>query len=299
LYPRQFEYFAPETLREASLILRKYKADAKVLAGGHSLIPLMKLRLASPKYIVDINRIEGMDYVKKVGNSLRIGALTRYYEIEGSKVIKECCPIITEAVRTIGDSQVRSRGTLGGNLSHADPANDLPVVMLALDAKFVVKGLTEPRVIKASEFYTDVFTTALRNSEILTEARIPLSLSKSSGSFQKFERRAGDFAIVSAAVQLSLDDRGRCKYAGIGLGAVGPTPIKAKEAEKILLGKAITEDTILAAAEKCKEISSPSSDLSGSSEYKRQMVKVFVSRALHHASRRIGIARHHDLHLVN
>lgn len=289
MYPRRFEYFSPRTLHEASSILRKYKGDAKVLAGGHSLIPLMKLRLASPKYLVDINRIDGLDYIKKTRNHLRIGALTRYYEIEDSDVIKECCPIIAEAVRTIGDAQVRSRGTLGGNLSHADPANDLPVVMLALGSNFVVKGLSEQRFIKASEFYTDLFTTVLRNGEILTEARIPLSSSKSAGSFQKFERRCGDFAIVSAAVQLALDDEGRCEYAGIGLGAVGPTPIKAKEAEKLLLGRKITEDTMLAAAEKCKEISSPTSDLSGSAEYKRQMVKVFVSRALHHAGQKICV----------
>jgi carbon-monoxide dehydrogenase medium subunit len=295
LYPRRFEYFSPRTLREASHLLKKYKGEAKVLAGGHSLIPLMKLRLASPKYVVDINRIEGLDFVKRTKNYLRIGALTRYYELEDSDLIRESCPILLEAVQTIGDTQVRSRGTLGGNLSHADPANDLPVVMLALDATYIVKGLGEQRVIKASEFYTDLFTTKLRSGEILIEARVPIIYSpfsasqSSAGSFQKFERRTGDFAIVSVALQIAVDEEGICNYAGIGLGAVGPTPIKAREAEKLLVGKRITADRILAVAEKCKEISNPMSDLSGSVEYKKEMVKVFVSRALNQAKQRIGL----------
>lgn len=251
-----------------------------MLAGGYSLIPLMKLRLASPKYVVDINRINGLDYVKKTGNTLRIGALTRYYEIEGSGVIEKSCHILTETVRSIGDAQVRSRGTAGGNLSHGDPANDLPVAMLALDAEYTIRGPSKQRTIKASKFYTDVFTTALRIGEILTEVRVRIPGTKSGGSFQKFERRAGDFSIVSAAAQLTLDNQDKCKYAGIALGAVSSTPIKVQEAEKLLTGKVITEDEIEQAAEKCKEISSPTSDLSGSAEYKRDMVKVFAQRAL-------------------
>ncbi len=286
LHPREFEYFAPKTLHEASLLLKKHKSDSKVLAGGYSLIPLMKLRLASPKYVVDINRINGLDYVKKAGNTLRIGALTRYHEIEYSDAIKRSCPILAETVRGIGDAQVRSRGTVGGNLSHGDPANDLPVAMLALDAEFTIRGPSKQRTIKASKFYTDVFTTALRVGEILTEVKFRIPGTKSGGSFQKFERRAGDFAIVSAAAQLTLDNQDKCKYVGIGLGAVSSTPIKVQEAEKLLIGKVITKDAIERAAEKCKEVSSPTSDLSGSAEYKRDMVKVFAQRALHTALER-------------
>jgi aerobic carbon-monoxide dehydrogenase medium subunit len=286
LHPREFEYFAPKTLREASLLLKKHKDSAKVLAGGCSLIPLMKLRLASPKYIVDINRIGGLDYVKRTGNTLRIGALTRYYEIEYSDVIKRSCPILAETVRSIGDPQVRSRGTVGGNMSHGDPANDLPVAMLALDAELVIKGPSKQRTIRASKFYTDVFTTTLSTGEILTEIRLHIPGMKTGGSFQKFERRAGDFAIVSAAAQLTLDNQNRCKYAGISLGAVGPTPIKVQEAEKLLIGKEITEDMIRGAAEKCKQASNPTSDLSGSAEYKRDMVQVFAQHAIHEALRK-------------
>ena len=283
MHPRSFEYFAPKTLHEASVLLTKYKDNAKVLAGGHSLIPLMKLRLASPEYIVDINRIGALDYIKKTGSKLRIGALTRYYQLEDSKVVAKVCPLITEAVGLIGDAQVRSRGTIGGNLSHADPANDLPVAMLALDAEFVLRGLKKQRIVKASKFYTDVFTTVLRTGEILSEVRVNVSPIKSGGCFQKFERRAGDFAIVSVAAQLALDREGLCRYVGIGLGAVGPTPLKALGAEKLLLGRRITGELIEAAADKCSELSTPSEDLSGSVEYKKDMVKVFAKRAIRKA----------------
>ncbi|MGI0080999.1 MAG: FAD binding domain-containing protein, partial [Nitrososphaerales archaeon] len=222
-----------------------------------------------------------------------------------SPAIKRFCPIVAETVETIGDAQVRSRGTVGGNLSHGDPANDLPVAMLSLDAEFVVRGRNAQRTIKASKFYKDVFTTALRIGEILTEAKIPVPGSKSGGSFQKFERRVGDFAIVSAAVQLTLDDHDKCRYVGIGLGSVGTTPIKVKEAERLLAGERITKDLVERAGDKCREICNPSSDLSGSAEYKRDMVRVFVERALYTAldraapRERLREPSKNDLHLID
>jgi carbon-monoxide dehydrogenase medium subunit len=283
LHPRSFEYFAPQTIRETIALLNKYKDEAKILAGGHSLIPLMKLRLASPKYILDINRIPGLSYIKESGKDIRIGALTRYYEIESSGLLKKYYPIFPETAQMIGDVQVRNMGTLGGNVVHADPANDFPVTMVAVGAEFVVRGPRGQRTIKANEFFLDVFTTKLKFNEVLTEIRVPLPPPRSGGSFQKFERKAGDFAIVTSAVQISLDNQGRCKNVGIGLGAAGPTVIKAVEAEKVFVGHRPEAELVERAADRCSDVSHPTSDIRGSAEYKKEMVKVFFKRAFYKA----------------
>jgi len=286
MIPKSFEYCAPTNLREALTLLSKFKEDAKILAGGHSLIPMMKLRLLSPKYIIDINRIKELSYIKLRGKNIFIGALTRHYEIEGSDVIKRNLPILAEAAGLIGDPQVRNMGTIGGSLAHADPAADYAAVSLALNATIKVRSLRGERKIPAQKFFLDTFTTALKPTEILTEVIFPLPPERSGGAFAKFERKAGDFATVAAAVQITLDQNDKVKAAGIGLAAAGPKPIKAVKAEKLLIGKVIDEEVMNKVAEQAKEESDPISDIRGSSEYKKEMVKVFVKRALKEALNR-------------
>jgi carbon-monoxide dehydrogenase medium subunit len=287
MHPRQFTYIAPRNLKEASILLAKHRDDAKILAGGQSLIPLMKLRLASPSYLVDIGKIRGLSYIKKVGGQIRIGALTRYAEIESSPLLRTICPILPETVSVIGDPQVRNMGTIGGNIVHADPANDIPPMMLALKAAFVLKKSTE-RKVPANAFFLDLFQTALKFNEVLSEVRIPVPPPGSAGSFLKFERKAGDFAVASVAAQISIDTGGKCKQIGIGLGAVGEVAIRAKKAEDTLIGNRVTADNIKEAATLASSASRPTSDLRGSAEFKTHLIKVLAERALTTSFARAG-----------
>ena len=279
MHPNAFYYFAPKTVREASNLLTKYRGEAKVLAGGHSLIPLMKLRLATPMYIVDINRIKELSYIRKSNARIRIGALTRYHDLETSPVLRKACPMLVETAMTIGDPQVRNRGTIGGNLCHGDPANNLPPTMIALNAEFIINRPPKKRTVKAEKFFKDLFTTDLKHNEILTEVDIPIPPVGSGGTYLKFERKVGDLAIVSVAAQLTMNGK-RCKRASIGLGSAGIIPIKARNAEESLIGREITEETIRKAAEEASKESQPLSDLRGSAEYKSEMVKIFTQRAV-------------------
>lgn len=283
MFPRSFKYFAPAKLDEAVAILKKYGENAKILAGGQSLIPLMKLRLASPEYIVDINRIGELSYIRQSGNNLLIGSMTRHHDIEKSEIIKEKCYIMAETASWIGDPQVRNLGTIGGSLAHCDPAGDWGSTIIALRAKLKATGPDGERIIESDEFFVDTFQSALKPSEVLTEIQVPLTQSASGGSYQKLERKAGDFATVGVAVQISLDEKGKCNYAGIGLTAVGPTNLRAKKAEERLVGKEITEDVIDEAAEEATDGIDPPSDIRGSSEYRVAMVKVFTRRAIRQA----------------
>ena len=243
-------------------------------------MPLMKLRLASPKYIIDIGKIEGLSYIKKVGKQIRIGALTRYKEIGLSKLLLQLCPILPETVSVIGDAQIRNRGTVGGNITHADPANDIPPTVLALNAEFILKSKAKTRKVNASSFFKDLFQTALRYNEVLSEVRIPIPPQKSGGAYLKFERKEGDFAVASVASQLTIDAKGNCSRIGIGLGGVGETSIKAKEAEECLLGSPITDESIKEAASKASDICHPTADIRGSAEFKKHLIRVLAERSL-------------------
>jgi carbon-monoxide dehydrogenase medium subunit len=281
LFPRSFEYFAPETVRETTAMLQKYGEDAKVLAGGMSLIPVMKFRLASPTYIIDINRLSGLRYIKELGNRVVIGALTRHHAIETSKLIQQKLHLMSETASWIGDPQVRNRGTIGGSLSHADPSGDWGATVLALRADLVAKGVGRERTIRSDDFFIDTFTTALKPNELLTEIRIPLPAPKSGGAYTKLERKAGDFATVGVAAQIRIDQHGLCKYAGIALTAVGPKNLRAKKAEATLLGKEVNAESIEQAAHSASEDAQPANDpLRGSVEYRTEMTKVFTRRAL-------------------
>ena len=279
--PRPFVYFCPSTESEALALLRDYKGEAKILAGGMSLIPLMKLRLVSPKYVIDINRIESLSYIKQDGDKIRIGALTRHHDLERSDLLKKVLPILSETASWVGDPQVRNMGTIGGSLSHADPSGDLGSCIIALRGELVIKSERGERTISIDNFFVDTFTTVLQPDEMLKEIIINVPKDRSGGAYLKLERRAGDFAIAAVATQISLDPKGICSYAGIGLTAVGPTNLRAKKAEEFLLGKELNDKVIEEAAEIAASEAKPTDDpLRGSAEYKRAMVKVLTKRAL-------------------
>ena len=280
MIPRSFEYFSPRTLDEAIALLQKLGPEAKLLSGGQSLIPMMKLRMVSPQHIVDINRIPGLDYINESDGHLKIGALAREHQLESSAVVNTKLPILADTAKFIADPLVRSQATVCGNLAHGDPANDHPATMLALGATVVATGPKGQREIPVDGFFTNLFTTALEPEEILTEIKIPLPPPKSGGAYLKLERKVGDFATAGVAAQITLDDAGNCARAGVGLTNVGMTPIKATKTEAFLTGKTLDEATIKQAAEIAASESQPTDDVRGSADYKRDLVRVLTARAL-------------------
>jgi len=288
MIPAAFDYHAPHSLPEATGLLSQWGDDAKVLSGGQSLIPLMKLRLARPRHVIDINGIPGLAYVREEGGFLKIGALTRESELEESEVVRTRYPLLLDTCRVIADPLVRNLATVGGNLAHGDPANDHPATMLAYEAEVTAVGGSGERRIPIASFFTGPFTTALAPGEILTEIRIPVPSARSGGAYRKLERKVGDFATVAVAAQVTLGADGVCARAGIGLTNVGVTPIKAQVA---LVGKRLDEATIRQAAEAAAAQSQPSADLRGSVEYKRDLVRVLTARALRAAAERAASGR--------
>lgn len=281
MIPKSFDYFAPASLPEAVAIISEYGDRVKVLAGGNSLIPLMKLGLASPRYILDINQIESLQYIKLDSEILRLGSLIRYYQIQNSPLIRDILPILQQTASHIGDPLVRNSGTIGGNVCHSDPANDMPAVILALEGTLVVVGSNGERRISAEDFFIDAFQTAIKHEEILTEVQFRVPRGSSGGSYQKLERKAGDFPIVGVACQIMLNDGGnKFEKVGIGLTAAGPRAIKARKAEQYAMGKVANQDAIEGAADITSSESDPSDDLKAPASYKKEMVKVLTSRAL-------------------
>jgi carbon-monoxide dehydrogenase medium subunit len=291
MIPAAFQYHAPTTVGEATALLARLGEEAKVLSGGQSLIPLMKLRLASPAHVVDINGIPGLSGIREADGFLRIGALTRESDLEDSELIRTRYPLLHDTSKVIADPVVRNLATIGGNLAHGDPANDHPATMLALGAEVVAVGPKGERRIAIGSFFTGPFATSLKPDEILVEIRIPQPVAKSGGAYLKLERKVGDFATAAVAAQLTLGAHGACDQVGIGLTNVGLTPIKATKAEAALKGKAPDEAAIKRAAELAAEASEPSEDLRGSVEYKRDLVRVLTARALRRAVERAGGAR--------
>jgi aerobic carbon-monoxide dehydrogenase medium subunit len=288
MIPPAFEYLCPKTIPEAITLLQQHGEDAKILSGGQSLIPMMKLRIARPGYLIDINRISGLAYIKEQDGFLKIGGLTREAELEASPLIRSRYPILIDTAHVIADPQVRNLATVAGNLAHGDPANDHPATMLALDAQVVATGPRGERVIPIEEFFLSLFSTALQPDEILTEIRIPLALPRSGGAYFKLERKVGDFATAAVAAQVTLDSSSAIQKVGIGLTNVGPTPIKVQKAENFLLGKKLDEANIRQAAQLAADDAQPSSDLRGPAEYKKALTKELAKRALARAGERAG-----------
>jgi len=286
MIPPSFEYFRPKTISEAVALLQQHGDEAKILSGGQSLIPMMKLRLARPGFLIDINRIAGLSYIKEDGGFLKIGGLTREAELEASSLIRSKYPIIHDTASVIADPQVRNLATVGGNLAHGDPANDHGATMLALGAQVVATGAKGQRVIRIEDFFVSIFETALKHDEILTEIQVPIPPAKSGGAYFKLERKVGDFATVAVAAQVTLDGNGACQKVGIGMTNVGATPLKAKKAEDFLRGKKLDEAGINQAAQLAADESQPSPDLRGPAEYKKGLVQELTKRALASALKR-------------
>jgi carbon-monoxide dehydrogenase medium subunit len=288
MIPAPFEYHAPTSVAEATALLARLGDDAKVLSGGQSLIPMMKLRLATPAHLVDINRIPGLASLAEADGVLRIGALTRESDLEESELVRTRYPILFDTCRVIADPLVRNLATVGGNLAHGDPANDHPATMLALGAEVVAVGAGGERRIPIGGFFTGPFATALGPAEILVEIRVPVPAARGGGAYLKLERKVGDFATVGVAVQLRLGSGSACEKAGIGLTNVGSTPIQAKRAEAFLAGRALDAATVQQASRLAAEESDPTTDLRGPAEYKRDLVRVLTARALRRALERAG-----------
>ena len=288
MIPAAFDYHRPASLDEAIGLLARLGAQAKVLSGGMSLLPMLKLRLGSFAHLIDIGRIPGLEYIKEEGGYLRIGAMTRQAVLERSDLVRSKYPILGDALPLIADPLVRNRGTIGGNIANGDPANDEPAIMLALGATLIVRGTQGERSVAANQFYKALYTTALAPDEILTEVRVPVPAARSGGAYVKLKRKTGDFAVAAAAVQLALDGKGAIASAGIGLTNAGPLPLEALDAAKFLVGKAPEAKAIDEAARMAAAASHPSADHRGSVEYKREMARVLTGRALHRALERAG-----------
>jgi carbon-monoxide dehydrogenase medium subunit len=279
MFPAAFAYRSPESIDEALGLLGENGDDAKVMAGGQSLIPLLKLRLAVPGLVVDIGRVPGLTGIEASDGGLKIGARTRHADIERAGALRDQFPILLDAAPLISDPLIRNAGTVGGSLCHADPSGDWGAVMLALHAELVVRSSKGERTIPAAGFFDGPFTTTLQPDELLTEIRIPAPAGRSSGTYLKLERKVGDFATAAVAVQVELSN-GHIGRAGIGLTSVGPTNIKAVEAERLLEGKEPSNELIAEAARAAAAAAEPRSDLRGSADYKRDVVRVFVQRGL-------------------
>jgi carbon-monoxide dehydrogenase medium subunit len=288
MIPAAFDYHRPASLDEALGLLGRYGEDAKVLSGGMSLLPLLKLRLGSFGHLVDIGRIPGLEYIKEDGGVLKIGGATREVMLDRSELIRTRYPILLDTARVIADPLVRNRATVGGNLAHGDPANDHPATMLALGASVVAHGPKGERTIPINQFFKGLFTTALAADEILVEIRVPMPTPRSGGAYLKLERKVGDFAAAAAAVVVMLDANGSIERAGIGLTNAGPAPVEATAAAQYLAGKKPDGTVIAETGRLAATASSPSADRRGSVEYKREMARVLTMRALRKALERAG-----------
>lgn len=277
--PAPFEYYAATTLSEALGLLREHGPEAKVLAGGQSLLAMMKLRLARPPVLVDLNRIRDLDYVREVDGTLAFGALARLHELESERV-RDRCPILAEAARHIGHPAIRHRGTVCGSLAHADPAAELPVVAVALEAELEVVGPKGPRRVLARDFFVSYFTTTLQSDELLVEARFPSLPSKAGWSFMELSRRAGDFALAAVAAVVEPGPDGRVAKARIALGAVAERPLRCAEAEALLEGESAGPSAFKRAAAEAVAPLDPPSDVHGSGAYRKRLAQVLIERAL-------------------
>lgn len=291
MFPAPFEYVAPSTLEQAVGLLRQYGAEARILAGGQSLIPMMRFRLVNPKVLVDINRIPGLDFLEEAQGVLRIGALVRHRAMERVPLIQQRYPLLADTARVVADPLVRNRGTVGGAIAHADPAGDWGAALLAAKAEVVITGPKGRRIgqrtVPLEAFFAGPFTSVLEPGEMVTEIRVPAPGPWEAGAYLKIERKVGDFAVVAVGVQIALDEDGVCRKAGIGLCAVGPTSLRAREAEEWLVGRRLDEEVIARAGELAAAAAQPTSDTRGPAEYKRDMVRVLTMRALRKALERI------------
>lgn len=279
MIPAAFDYAVPSSIPETISLLREHGDEAKILAGGHSLLPLMKLRLAAPGILIDLDRIPDLAYIRDEGDHVAIGPMTTHYTVESSDLLRQRLPLLSTAASTVGDMQVRNRGTIGGSLAHADPASDLPTVVTALHGEIVARGPSGERTIAARDFFQDIWTSALEPDEVVTEVRIPYGTGSRSYAYEKFRQRASDWAIVGVAVSLDRQN-GTIDRASVVLTNVGTTPVTATAVERALAGQAANAETIQRAAELASNGLEPSPELKASPDYKRHLARVLTRRAL-------------------
>ncbi len=275
-----FQYHAPSTVEDALELLNDNADDAKILAGGHSLIPMMKLRLAEPGMLIDLGKVGDLSYIREDGGALAIGAMTTYYDIVSSDEVQTNAPALSEAAAQVADPQVRNRGTIGGSLAHSDPAADLPAVMLALGAQITVSSSSGARTIAADDFFIDLFTTALEANEIVTEIRIPAAAANSGAAYAKMANKASHFAIVGVAASVTLDDDGNCSAARIGVTGSGASATRAADSEERLQSSPADAGSIRSAAGRAANGIEMNEDVHASAEYREHLTKVFAMRAI-------------------
>ncbi len=281
--PSAFEYHNPQSVQEAVELLDRYGDEAKIIAGGQSLVPMMNFRLARPEILIDINGIKELEYIKTEGDELVIGALTRESDIEKSALVIEQFPFLAKAISYIGHSAIRNRGTIGGSLVHADPSAELPTALCALNGKLKVVGSSGEKILEPEEFFLTYLTTSLEPSDLLTEVRIPALPENTGWSFSELSRRSGDFAIVAVGILLFSEAPGVCREARIAMGGVAPTPVRAQAAEALLAGKKLSEKLIAKAAQQAAEETDTEPDYHASAEYRMDMARVFVKKGLQKA----------------
>ena len=285
MIPVPFDHIAAKSLDEAVSLLVKYQDDAKILAGGHSLLPAMKLRLTQPKVLIDLGRIKDLSYISETGGQVRIGAMTTHFQLETSDLLHRICPLLPETASHLGDMQVRNKGTIGGSLAHSDPAADWPAAVIALNAEVVAVGPEGERAIKIDEFFVDLLTTALQPNEVLKEIRFPTPKGNVGQCYLKVRHPASGFAVVGVAVNLTVDG-GKCQTAGVGITGVGHKAYRARGVEQALKGAAVDTASLTAAAAHAADGVAVNSDLFASPEYRKHLAQVYARRALEAAASR-------------
>ncbi len=283
MIPDPFEYHVAHSLEEASRLVAQFGADGKILAGGHSLVPLMKFRLATPKYLVDISRLGDLKYIREDGEKIEIGALTTHYQIESSELLKTKCPLLPETAAEIGDVQVRNKGTIGGSISHADPAGDWPAPVVALDAEIKAVSTRGERWIAARDFFVELLTTALEGDEILTAVRVPALAARTGSAYLKLRHPASGYAMVGVAAVVSLDEQGHIAKVSVGVTGVGSKAYRATAVEEALQGKAASAKRLAEASAHAADGVEVNSDLSASAEYRSHLASIYTRRALQRA----------------
>ena len=291
MIPSAFEYHAPTSIGEALTLLGRYGDGAKLLAGGHSLLPLMKLRLANPKLLIDLSRIPGLRGIRHEDDKIIVGALTTHYQIESSELVKEKCPLLSQTAGAIGDVQVRNRGTIGGSLTHADPAADWPAAILALGGELRLRGPKGERTLGAEEFFLGPMTTAIEPNEILTEIRVPISSRRSGSAYHKMAQQASGFAIVGVAASVSLDAKGSCEEIGIGVTGLSDKAFRAHAVEDRLRGRKLNAKLIEESAALAADGIEPLEDLHANAQFHAHLARVYAARAIKEAVKRAGGSR--------
>ena len=286
MFPASFGYVAAHSVEEALQLLTEHGEGAKLLAGGHSLIPAMKLRLSSPRTLIDLGTVTGLRGVRMDGNTLMIGALTVHTDVASAELVRKHLPGLADAASVIGDVQVRNRGTIGGSVAHADPGADFPVMLTALNASFVLQSTSGNRTVAADDFFIDFYTTAMKPNEVLTEIRVPLPSSGTGTAYVKLPHPASGYVVVSVGALITRQPSGVCALARVAVGGLGGSPIRAVASETELQGKPLTPDVIAAAAAKAAEETDPEGDTYASAEYKRHVATVYARRAIEAAVKR-------------